>query len=698
MDEPTSKERWFDDDAELEAELREVHAELGTLPAIRGYLLEKEIGRGGQGVVYSALQEVTRRRVAVKFLADHPGRSIEARRRFEREIAVAASLRDARIVQVLDGGTTEEGRPYIVMELVDGVRSDVCGVVAEARAAGFARGTADPALELFAEIAGALDVAHRRGVIHRDLKPSNIFVDAEGKPRVLDFGLAKASGLEPLQSTVSQSHQFLGTLLWASPEQAEGRNDDVGVRSDVYALGATFYDLVTGRPPCRTECGIREVLDSIVTGTPERPSKLDARTDLDLEAILLRALEKDPERRYASMKDLENDLRRCLKGEALEARRETTWRSMMRAARRHRRIAIGASILAAVAIGVGIFVAVLWRKAARDSERAKESLNLLFDSFASVDPLRDGAEVKLVDALEHVSLRLDDRLFAEEDWVRLTYRRALRDIYIRLGRFDRALVEAERVAEATKHESQARGTPAFRSHWNGETNRAIALYRTGRGAEARELYAAAHRELEAAFGPKDPDALGALVGVGQVLKSERKLDEAAALFSQTIASTEGARTLKDGASPRAMALEHLAHIYEMVKDPEKALPLQAESLSLFELLFGAESLDALLASSNLGNLYLTLGRTAEALAILQPTVDRFTKRWGRESPFTLSASHNLGVALARSGDLEKGAKLLHDVLEIRRRKLGPEAPDTKLTEREWQHWLKTKEAAASKSQ
>jgi tetratricopeptide (TPR) repeat protein/predicted Ser/Thr protein kinase len=679
---------WLADEDAFAAEVRDALRDDAPPPRVPGVEGLREIGRGGQGVVYAGVQTATRRRVAVKVLLEAPGRTRTARARFERELEVAATLDDPRLVRVFSGGAAEDGRPFVVMEFVDGVRLDEAPAVLAARAASWARPGADAALALMAEVCAALDVAHRRGVIHRDLKPSNVLVDAAGRPHVVDFGLAKASGLAAEGFATTGGARLLGSLPWTSPEQAEGRNDAVDVRSDVYALGATLYHLATGAPPCPLDGDLRRALDAVVRDAPPAPTRVVPGCDRDLEAVILRALEKDPERRYATAGDMARDLRRLLAGEPIEARRETAWRALTKAAKRRRRATFALAAAAAAAAATALVVASLWRTAVDESrravaasERAERTLAFVLDAIGSVDPARDGPQTKLVDALDRVSTELDARFpaAADDGDARLRFRIRLRDLYLKLGRPDRALPEAEAAVALARARGAPPGGDAFRSVWNGETTRALALHQLGRSAEALALYEEAHAALAGAFGARDLDALGARNGVGLAAKRLRRFDVAAAALAEVVAGTVEPSSDPRRDKFRAAALENLAHLKEMLGVPAEAEAPQKEARDLFVAAAGAESYEALNATSNLANLYLTLGRPEAAVELLAACVGPAIERLGPRHPLALGAGHNYGVALTRAGRAQDGETVLRQVYEARRDHLGPGAPDALLT-------------------
>jgi WD40 repeat protein/predicted Ser/Thr protein kinase len=271
------------------------------------YVLEKEIAHGGMGVVYRARQVTLDRIVAVKLLLLGRYSSAESIERFRREAQSIGALRHPGIVAVHEVGEYE-GQHYIAMEYVDG--PTLSDLLREGPL------TAERAAEIVRDVAQAVHYAHERGVLHRDLKPSNVLLDTSGLARITDFGLAKKlDGSTDLTVT----GQMLGTPNYLAPEQAAGRQDEVGPASDVYAMGALLYELVTGRPPFMAN-SMQETLLRIRDAEPVSPRTLNPTVDREIETICLTCLEKDPRRRYLSADALAEELERWLRSEPIQAR------------------------------------------------------------------------------------------------------------------------------------------------------------------------------------------------------------------------------------------------------------------------------------------------------------------------------------------------------------------------------------------
>jgi WD40 repeat protein/tetratricopeptide (TPR) repeat protein len=303
----------------------------GRTPEIPGYDILGVLGRGGMGVVYQARHRQLKRLVALKMILAGAHAGTEELERFRIEAEAVARLQHPGIVQIYEIGE-HEGLPFFSLEFVAGGSLQ----------AALAKTPLPPrrAAELSLALVQAIHYAHQRGVIHRDLKPANVLLTADGQPKVSDFGLAKQL------DEVGRTHtgQVLGTPSYMAPEQAGGRSRDMGPHTDVYALGAILYELLTGRPPFRA-AGVAETLELVRTQEPVPPSRLQPSTPKDLETICLKCLQKEPVRRYASAAALGDDFQRYLDGRPIAARPIGTAARLWRWCRRNPRVAVP-SILA----------------------------------------------------------------------------------------------------------------------------------------------------------------------------------------------------------------------------------------------------------------------------------------------------------------------------------------------------------------
>lgn len=328
---------------------------------IGAYRLDEKLGEGGMGVVYAASRDDAqfRRSVAIKILRHGLG-SPGAIARFRDERQILATLEHPNIVRLLDGGSTDDDSPYIVMERVRGVSITAYASSHELPIA--AR------VKLFADVCAAVHYAHEHGVVHRDLKPSNILVDDDGTAKLLDFSIARPITDEIEREAHTRPGALLFTPEYASPEQARG--EATGIASDIYSLGAVLYELLAGRPP--HEGTPLDILRRVGHESPPPPSAVanDRRGEVagDLDAIVAQALDEDPARRYATVAALADDLRRYLAGTAVAARGPGLWYRARKALRRWRAPLLAASVtVAASAIGIGA-----WHRATSRSEVADD--------------------------------------------------------------------------------------------------------------------------------------------------------------------------------------------------------------------------------------------------------------------------------------------------------------------------------------
>ena len=336
-------------------------------PRIGRYRIRRRISSGGMGTVYEAEQDAPRRTVAVKLI--HGGAtSPRALRRFEHEARVLARLNHPGIAQIFEAGTIESAagvQPFLSMEFVDGERltayADLTGLGVRGR------------LALIANVCDAVQHAHLKGVVHRDLKPANILVDQRGRPKVLDFGVARATDVDVTDASVhSRSAEPVGTVPYMSPEQVAGDPDDVDTRTDVYSLGVICYELLAGRlPHCLDGKSIPHALRTIAEEEPPRLGTLDRTLRGDVETIVAKAMEKDRQRRYQSPADFAADVRRYLADEPVLARPIGRLGRLGRWCRREPRVAAltGIVLLLLVVMALGSTTAALWIASARRIER-----------------------------------------------------------------------------------------------------------------------------------------------------------------------------------------------------------------------------------------------------------------------------------------------------------------------------------------
>ena len=390
-----------------------------------------------------------RRTVAVKVLLEGSFASPAKVRRFEREVELVAGLKHPSIVTVYDSGRLPDGQLYYAMEHIEGETLDEF-LRSRHRVENGRAGPGDDqawtsarSLELFSRICSAVHFAHQRGVMHRDLKPANILVDADGDPHVLDFGLAKAATGRPETVPLTLTHEFMGTLAYASPEQVRGDPQGVDTRTDVYSLGVVLYEMLAGRSPYPSTDRIAELLHAITDVAPRPPSSVSrpaganagrtralARIDADLDTIVLKALAKDRERRYQSAGELARDVERYLAGEPIDARRDSSWYVLRKTVARHR---LGVGVAAAFLVTIvasTVAMATLWRKSVRaaarertEAEDARQAADFLVDLFGAADPYEaQGEDLRARELLARGVERIDDLQHQPEIRIRLLER------------------------------------------------------------------------------------------------------------------------------------------------------------------------------------------------------------------------------------------------------------------------------------
>jgi len=341
------------------------------------------------GTVYVAVQERPRRTVALKLMkAGIASRS--ALRRFEYESQILARLRHPNIAQVYESGTHDEGAgsvPFFAMEYIPSAKTITA--YAEDKELGTRQ-----RLQLFAKVCDAVHHGHQKGIIHRDLKPGNILVDSSGEPKIIDFGVARATDSDIAVTTLQTDiGELIGTLQYMSPEQCEADPHDLDTRSDVYALGVVLYELLCGRLPYDvSRAAVHEAAKVVRESKPARPSTINRTLRGDVETITLKAMEKDRARRYQSAADLEQDIQRYLNREPIEARPPSVIYQVRMFARRHR-AAFGAIAAVFLALSAAFIISAIFavREARARSAEAEQRV-LAENRLAEVRQARAAAE------------------------------------------------------------------------------------------------------------------------------------------------------------------------------------------------------------------------------------------------------------------------------------------------------------------
>ena len=626
--------------------------------------LVRELGRGGMAVVYEAEREDGgfRQSAAVKLLATGAW-DADAVRRFEQERQILALLAHPAIASLLDGGIAPDGRPFLVVELVRGLP-----ITLHAQ-----RQRLDPAarLALVVQVARAVGVAHRRLVIHRDLKPSNVLVDENGVPKLLDFGIARVLASDfPGELPRTRTAQRLLTPEYASPEQVLGR--PVTVASDIYQLGLLLYEVVTDRRAQPLPDGdITAIVRVVCEQDPVRPSQVATgrawpRTR-DLDAIVLRALRKEPESRYPSADALADDIEAYLDERPVAALRGSRAYRAARFATRHR-VGLAASILLLAAL-VGYTVTVSIQsarvrrerdRASLEAQRADELKNFVFASFIGADPgVAMGRGVVLRDHLASVETRARIGL-AGRPALSAEILATIGQVYITLSEYDRAIAllrdavadsrraspaDALALAEALRHLGRA-------FHYSGR-------YRDAEGA-FRESLQLVERQLAA----DDPRLTVLRRHIGCVAHATGRYDEAAPLLRRALAETED-QARRHLADPTWARLDLADLLFDSGSLPESAALYRAAA-DAAQRLDPPDEVASLWAQDGLGRIDLLEGRLEEAAALLEPTLARRQQLFAPQHPLVAESLRSVGLVRLAQGRLDEAGALLHQAAEIYR--------------------------------
>jgi tRNA A-37 threonylcarbamoyl transferase component Bud32 len=363
---------------------------------IEGYEIIEELGRGGMGVVYKARQVQVNRLVALKMILSSRHAGNEARKRFHIEAEAVARLQHPNIVQLYEVGE-HEGHPFFSLEFCE-----------DGTLAHHLKGepiSTERAARLVETMARAMHYAHERGVVHRDLKPANVLLDGAGNPKIADFGLAKR--LDGDQGH-TRTGEIMGTPEYMAPEQAAGRIKEIGPCTDIYALGAILYDMLTGRPPFQAP-SVLEALELIRSQEPVPPSRLRLKLSRDLETICLKALQKEPRKRYASALEMAEDLKSFLAGEPIKARPVGTIKRAVRWCHRNRVVALLLMMLMVIFLSGVVFSVLVWRQSAQQyDEMAIQGVSI---QAATLEQLREQYTSEVVSraAIHGVPVRHDYR-------------------------------------------------------------------------------------------------------------------------------------------------------------------------------------------------------------------------------------------------------------------------------------------------
>jgi len=614
------------------------------------YRIIREIGRGGMGAVYLAerADEQFRQRAAIKLLP-YEARTEMSLRRFLEERQILATMEHPAIARLRDGGMTDDGLPYFVMEYIDGVPID--------QYADEHRLTIDERLRLFCIVCDAVQYAHGKLVVHRDIKPSNILVTPNGDVRLLDFGIAKLLSSDPALAATTTGVRIM-TPEYASPEQVRG--EPVTTASDVYSLGVLLYRLLTGRRPYHiTGHSHAEIERAILEEEPRPPSAVIRERDTtpspvdvaaarrttpdrlhrslagDLDVIVLRALEKELDRRYGSVEQLSGDVRRYLDGRPVVARKDSLGYRVRKFVRRNRTVA-AAFAVAVFALVAGTVTAV-WQarraiaqariasaerdRARREEAKARETSKFLFEIFRSANPVESGpTPLTARDLLDRGAERIEHELTTPSD-IRAGVRHEIGMAYHNLAQSREAVQQLER--------------------------------------------ALADRVL--LHGYHYPDVALTLIDLGLALWADGKADSATKLLRPAVSMSREFFGNHD--EHTATALNNLALALQTLARYAEARTLHQEALAIRLVLH--DSSGASVSLVNLGWMQQSGGRLDSAETLFQSAVQIRRRIYRADDPRTTSAVSSLAEILRREGKYDAAEPLYHEALSHTQKLYGP---------------------------
>jgi len=662
-----------------------------TLPAsgiqIPGYRILAEIHRGGQGVVYQAIQESTRRKVAIKVLKDGPFAYGVELARFEREVDVLSRLHHPHVVAIHDRGQSA-GHAYYVMDYIAGRPIDAYVAGADL--------SIPETLLLFIKVCEAVNVAHLRGVTHRDLKPGNIRVDEQGEPRILDFGLAKLAQDAAEASSargMTLTGQFVGSLPWASPEQAEGRPELLDIRTDVYSLGVILYQLLTGRFPYPVIGRIDDVVRHILHTDPVRPSSIRRELDFDLELVILKCLAKEPQRRYQSAGELARDIRRFLAHEPVSATSPSTSYRLRKFVQRNRGMVLaGAVVAAALVLATGVSVGFGLR-AAQQRDAAKSALSRAESAEQTAETR--AAELELVAGFQQEQLagidaqrmgqRIRENLLAGVRSAGERRRLSPAEIEARVAEMEELTADGDFTGLARQALADDFFKPALAAIDERFADQPLVA------ARLMQTVASTLQELgllEAALAPQEQalairrdllgndhiDTLTSISEMGLLLRAQGRTAEAEPYYRQTLA---GRRRVLGGEDPETLrSLNNLAALLQAQGKLAEVEPCYREALEKRRRIFGDDHPDTLTSVAAMGYLFFSQGKIEQAEPYYRLALEKRRRVLGEDHPHTLYAINNMAALLQTQDKFSEAEVLYVEALAKRRRVLGAEHPQT----------------------
>ena len=721
---------------------------VGTSPAkmkpsetIGAYRIVRQIGHGGMGDVYLAERAdgSFQQQVAIKLLnRSHHASTVV--RRFQMERQILARLQHPNIARLLDGGVSSSGIPYFAMEYVEGKPIDThCDEH---------KLSIDERLELFDTVCDAVHYAHRNLVVHRDLKPANILVTEDGTVKLLDFGIAKLLGDEDASDDadfgiLTRTGESVMTPAYAAPEQIRG--DDITTATDIYALGVVLYELLTGSRPFEKERPLHELRELILTADPERPStklgrttgsgvsdatsrletistarstrseRLRRRLSGDLDTICLKALRKEPERRYTSVEQLASDVHRHLVGLPISARPDTIQYRVRKFASRHRGgLGLAAAGVLGIALLTGFYTSRLQseRDIARlESQKSEEVVDFMRSLFEEADPAQArGEDVTAREMLDRGASRIEEELDGQPE-IQGNLLRVLGEVYYSLGKPEEAEVLFRKglsILQPVVQQPNAEVTDlnldlGIIYQDRGEWERADSVFRqvysdrvalVGKQHEdiaeilsiqgflaetmgdydrADSLLRASLRLNEALHKPDDPYVVESMVKLAGFLRTVDRYDEAEPLVREALKRQQayyGGDHIQIANTKR-----QLAGILRVQRNYDEAESLYVEILATRRKMLGENHIEVAHTLNSYSIMLADKGETERAIELNKQFVDILRKNYDGVHPSLGAAYNNLAVSLKDLGRLDEAIEYYNKSIEVQDALLEPDHPN-----------------------
>jgi serine/threonine protein kinase len=625
---------------------------------IGNYRLERLLGEGGMASVWLAKRSdgLIDRPVALK-IPHGIWQRTELAQRMARERAILATLNHPNIAKLYDAGLTADGKPYLALEYLEGLRIDAYCQTHQL--------DVRDRLRLFEQMANAVAYSHAKLVLHRDLKPANILVAQDGQIRLLDFGIARL--LDSDESTPSALTEVTGrvlTLDYASPEQISGA--PVSVASDIYSLGVVLYELLTGVRPCQPQHESRAALEqAILRAEPRLPSEvancIALRRTLrgDLDSVILKALRKQPTERYATANELAEDVRRYLDGHPVRARSGNTWYRLQRFVSRNKvSTAACAGVLLAASIGASV---ALWqaRVALLERTRAQGVTEFVISLLQQTNPYtrKDGAPISAADILTGAREQVEREL-SQQPQVSLALLASIAESFAGHGRDAEAARILEQALGQTMQAS-VRNSPAFvRAH----RILSQAYYELGRNEESR-------RSLDLALAAPPGRRPGTEAALLQLQKSALAVEDAqfdAALQAARAALRLAQSSGEANAQVLAQAWRYEAVVHRARGDAPRAIEGYRRAYDLALRAYGNDGRHPFVMETRVGyaRALMMQSRWREAIVHLRAAVDAATQTFGPEAAITGNFLGSLGDVQAKLGDIDAGVANCRKALAI----------------------------------